>query len=263
MRNKKFNHLLERLKGTLQRGNWKLRGITRGYESKKTLNEIVQERSTPAGRTTSPQKMMFKNKSALSATTLHVLEAQKLDDDYVFERLEEEVDSRWGQLSLTERAILESNKRVGYRLDRNHLTEKAPLSHNRNISRGALVTILEEAFKEYENYESQKDVESQSHVSSKMENKYFDSIHDTLPLPSQDHREAPMFESMRPKAPDLNVPMFSSSKLKPADTRPYPSSRLEELEGTLLIKQNVLQQPSSYREARLKQEMTSGNPKCH
>jgi hypothetical protein len=227
------------------------------------LDEIVLERSTPAGRNTSPQKMMFKNKSAISTTTLQRIEIQKVEDDNAFDSLDQQVDNRWAHLSHFEKDMLSSNQRVGYRLDHNTLTYKPKLINKKNISRGALVTILEEAFKEYENYESIKEDASQSHNSNKQDEGHLDSIHDTIPTVLQNRPDPAIFDSMRPTAPVLNISTSKVSKFMPTDTRPYIVDRLSEVDDTLIIKQNILQRPSTYTEYRMSGELTTGKHKCH
>lgn len=255
--------MLDRLKNTLQRDNWRLRSITRGYESKKTLEEIVKERSTPAGRGLSPQKMMFKNKLNLTANAIHLFEVQKFEDEMHYETVEDEVTNRWWHLNHSEKSMLQMDKRAGYKLDKDNLTPAPKLSKSRDICKSVLATVLEDALKEFESVRSLTSKQVDPQNIPELEVKAFDSLHDTIPLKSFIDQTEPISSQIRPKAPDLNTPLYSNAKKARIDTRPYTESQFRDIKEQHILSSHITNNPQSYIEARLRQELVSGDNHCH
>jgi hypothetical protein len=227
------------------------------------LAEIVEERSTPAGRNISPKKMMFKNKTALSAATLQRLELQEVEDGVHYDRIENLVADRWHHLTFTEHGVIASGTRVGYTLNKKKMTKPPEKPINKKISRSPLITILEDALKEYESIDPNPSNTEKPEEDNRSEQRAFDSLHDSSPnknVPSFAPREpspSKTFKGRTSKSP------FSATKTPPVDTRPYTPDVRHVLDDYKIIESTIVNKPHDYKEVRMRREIIGESVRCH
>jgi hypothetical protein len=207
--------------------------------------------------------MMFKNKTALSNTTIHILETNQLEEELHYDYIEELAAARWHHLNHEESEILKSKTRVGYNLSPKNLTKPPQNSLERKISRSPLLTILEDAFREYESTDQNlinNEEDGQNLLSS---NKVFESSREKFQgLESNINiEEGP--QSSKKKLVESSSKPFSPIKSPPVDTRPYALNVIDLLESYKIIESNIVNKPQGYIERSISKEIRGESTHCH
>lgn len=244
----------------MQRDNWKLRGITRTYESKKSLGEIVAERSTPAGRNISPKKMMFKSRAEISVQTLQIIETQEKEDKQLYEEVERLVSDRWLQFHDQEKHLIDSDIRVGYTLDKKIMTKPPEIPIHKNIGKGPLLTILEDALREYDSTDPTNPNLPASNQKKRSTSKEKEG--QLLRFDSQDELIETKHEPAQTFKKSFTKPL-SASKHQPVDTRPYAPNVMATLQSHKIVEANIVNKPQGYIETRLGKELRGEPTHCH
>lgn len=206
---------------------------------------------------------MFKNKTALSATTLHIIEQRALEDELHYEYIDDLTAERWRHLNHEEKAVTNSQTRTGYDLSTKKLTKSPENPLQRKIGRGPLITILEDALREYDSTDPSKlhpeqltdPQQSSKNLKENTGEKGlgFDSDRDILDIPL----------STVKRSPDKYSGPFSPSKNPPVDTRPYTPNVLHMLEDHRIIESTIVNKPEGHIQTRISKEIRGETIYCH
>jgi len=249
------------LSGTYKSGFSKLKLIARDYESKNSLGNILSVKNSPKGRSVSNKKLLYRNRTGLSATTLKLVEDSSNNEQNELDRIEQRLRDTENKLNQAQTEVKKTNIRVGYSMEKPHEGKRLQMdgSLNNEITKSKIKNLLEQYLGDFPE-ESAIQIEDPSNP----ENQKPLSARSREPVPTtKPDRGTRGYTKNRSYSPKKIVKKHGEFFDLPVDTRPYPPDTADFIKDKTLMKNSIINNPRDYKEHILRRELLGLPFKCH